>query len=613
MRLGDYLVEAGLITETELRSALERQQKQNVRLGLILSTIGIVGRYQLYKALSRVWGLPFVDLVQEPPSPDLVRMFPPRFMIQAGFVPIAKTADEATIAITERPIEELRDSIRRTLGVRDLQCVVTTPWDIHHSVNRIFEHELVDEAIHSLARERPSQSAQTVLTQAQFIALILGIAGTAAGLFVYPRMTLVVINLALSIVFLSGILFKFGASIASFEALRLKEADKSETDELTDDELPVYTILVPVYRESNVIGLLMKNLAGLDYPPEKLEILVLLEQDDSETIEAAKKAKPPSNVQLITVPNRIPKTKPKACNYGLAFAQGEFLVIYDAEDRPQADQLRKAVAAFRKGPLDLVCVQAALNYFNVRENFLTRMFTLEYSYWFDYLQPGLERLDLPIPLGGTSNHFRTDFLRNLGAWDPFNVTEDADLGMRASACGFRVGTIDSTTYEEANNRYGNWLRQRSRWIKGYMQTTLVNLRSPVQLVRQIGWWKTAGFLLLVGGNPLGALAAPILWTIYVVWLLTYTHAFEPIFPTSALYLGLFNLLAGNALIIYLSMLSVFRRKHYDLIGWALLSPLYWLFQSVAAYKALYQLFTRPFFWEKTIHGLSNQAHNEAAT
>ena len=195
---------------------------------------------------------------------------------------------------------------------------------------------------------------------------------------------------------------------------------------------------------------MLHNLSQLDYPKSKLDILILLEEDDAETIAAAKAAQPPGNVRFVIVPDQIPKTKPKALNVGLYFARGDYLVIYDAEDQPDPDQLKKAVIAFRDGPKNLACVQSALNYYNAHENALTRMFTLEYSYWFDYLLPGLHRLGLPIPLGGTSNHFRTEVLRSLGAWDPFNVTEDADLGVRASVRGYSVGIINSTTYEEAS-------------------------------------------------------------------------------------------------------------------------------------------------------------------
>jgi cellulose synthase/poly-beta-1,6-N-acetylglucosamine synthase-like glycosyltransferase len=262
------------------------------------------------------------------------------------------------------------------------------------------------------------------------------------------------------------------------------------------------------------------------------------------------------------------------------------------------------VLAFRHGPARLACVQAALNYYNWNENFLTRMFTLEYSFWFDYLLPGLDRLRMPIPLGGTSNHFRTSVLRELGGWDPFNVTEDADLGIRAAMHGYRVGIINSTTFEEANKHLGNWLRQRSRWIKGYMQTALVFSRDPVGLMRRAGLRQTAGFILLIAGTPLIFLIQPIAILLTVVWLVTRTHALTPLFPPWLLYLSLFNLLIGNALAIYVNMFAVFKRRLHVLVPFALLNPVYWMLHSIASFKALGQLFTRPYYWEKTTHGLT---------
>jgi cellulose synthase/poly-beta-1,6-N-acetylglucosamine synthase-like glycosyltransferase len=310
-------------------------------------------------------------------------------------------------------------------------------------------------------------------------------------------------------------------------------------------------------------------------------------------------------VTLLVVPDGQPRTKPRACNVGLFFAKGQFLVIYDAEDRPDPDQIKKAVVAFQKGDDNLVCVQAALNYFNATENFLTRMFTLEYSYWFDYMLHGLARLGFPIPLGGTSNHFRTDLLRDLGGWDPFNVTEDADLGIRAAARGYKVGVINSTTYEEANNRYRNWIRQRSRWIKGYMQTTLVYLRNPPRFIRQVGVKNALGFAMLVGGTPVTFLATLPMWLLFIAWL-AFSLPLDALYPPLLLKIGLFNLIAGNVLMVGVNMLGVFRRKNYGLGLFALANPFYWMLHSFAAYKALYQLFVCPFYWEKTDHGLSDQ-------
>src|SRR3981081_2095520 len=214
----------------------------------------------------------------------------------------------------------------------------------------------------------------------------------------------------------------------------------------------------------------MDTLAALDYPAEKLEVLVLLEADDEETIAAARAARPPATVRLIVVPDAEPRTKPKACNVGLFLARGDLLVIYDAEDRPEPDQLRKAVAAFEEAGEKTVCVQARLRYWNVRTNLLTRMFGLEYGYWFGAMLPGLDRLRLPIPLGGTSHHFPVDAPRRLGGWDPHNVTEDADLGLRAAVEGYRVGVIDSDTDEEACAHVRPWLRHRSARARGKTQT-----------------------------------------------------------------------------------------------------------------------------------------------
>ena len=604
--LGSYLVEAGLLSAKDLDRALEIQRKTREPLGRILVALGLLRRYDLYQALSSLWELPFVDLLKQPPDESLVRQFPLEAMIQERFVPLVQTEEGVEVATGLRPSGALEELVRRTLGPVHVSFRVTTEWDIDHTLRRIFREELLDGATYGLYFHSPEESAFTVFTRTQFFLMAAGLIGLVAGLYLSPYATLIVLNLLINLAFAASIWFKFFMSFAGAAAEAWEPVTAEEVAALKDDELPHYTILVPAYREDRVVELLLQNLARLDYPPEKIEILLLLEEDDGKTVETAKAARPPGNVYIVVVPNQIPKTKPKACNVGLFFARGDYLVIYDAEDRPEPDQLKKAIVAFRKGPPNLVCVQAALNYFNARDNFLSRMFTLEYSFWFDYMLPGLDRLGLPIPLGGTSNHFRTDILRELRGWDPFNVTEDADLGVRASARGYCVGVINSTTYEEANTRTGNWIRQRSRWIKGYMQTSLVNLRAPGRLVRRLGWRRALGFLLLVAGTPLTFLALLPMWGLYAVWLVTLTRAFDFLFPPVTLYVSLFNLLLGNGIAVYLSMLAVFKRKHYNLILWSLLNPFYWVLHSLAAWKALGQLFTHPFFWEKTVHGLSKE-------
>jgi len=296
----------------------------------------------------------------------------------------------------------------------------------------------------------------------------------------------------------------------------------------------------------------------------------------------------------------------------LYFSRGELLTIYDAEDVPDSDQLKKVVVLFRKLPEEFVVLQGALNYFNKNENLLTRMFTLEYSYWFDYMLPGLETLDVPIPLGGTSNHFKLNKLMELGAWDPFNVTEDADLGVRVYDKQYKIGVVNSTTLEEANNEPFNWIRQRSRWIKGYMQTYLVHMRNPVSLIRRIGWQGFFGFNFFIGGTSFTFLLYPVLLVFFLFYIIFNFNFVRQLFPDWVLYIATFNFIAGNVLMVYINMLAVFKRRFYELILFAILNPVYWLMHSIAAYKGLWQLIYKPFYWEKTNHGLTKVSSSATA-
>jgi cellulose synthase/poly-beta-1,6-N-acetylglucosamine synthase-like glycosyltransferase len=313
----------------------------------------------------------------------------------------------------------------------------------------------------------------------------------------------------------------------------------------------------------------------------------------------------PSTFEVVVVPDGQPKTKPKACNYGLRVARGEYVVIFDAEDVPDRDQLKKAALAFEELPRKVACLQAPLNFYNPRQNVLTRLFTAEYSLWFDLVLEGLQRLDGPIPLGGTSNHFRTEVLRGLGGWDPFNVTEDADLGIRLYKQGFRTGMLDSTTYEEANASLRNWVRQRSRWIKGYLQTLLVHTRGGWDL-RRTRDPNFLTFLLIVGGKALVNFINPLMWALTLSYFLfrdAVGKGIESLYPAPVFYTAVVTLVFGNFLFVYTFLLGSARRGNHDLIKYGLLAPFYWLMMSLAAVKALAQLIGKPHYWEKTVHGL----------
>jgi cellulose synthase/poly-beta-1,6-N-acetylglucosamine synthase-like glycosyltransferase len=614
-RLGELLVRRSLITQAQLEVALARHRQVGEPLGQVLLASNVISRRVLYEALGDLWGVPVaeVDDVDE----AFAHSFDPHRLAQEGWVPVRIERDgfglnRVVVAVAGRPSPAIAETVRAATGIDEVEQIVTTDWDVRRALGTTWRDALVAEAVSGLAVRHPYESASRVFYPRQAWALLgaAALLGIAAILAPGPTLTAVLAVMTLSFTIFVG--FKLLISAVGMSVSRSLTVTDDEVAALVDSELPHYAILVPAYREANVIGTLMRNLGQLDYPRERLEILLLLEEDDPETLAAAKAAAPPDLVRFLVIPNSVPKTKPKACNIGLAFAGGEYIVIYDAEDRPEPDQLKRAVVAFRKGGPNLACVQAALNYYNADENLLTRMFTLEYSSWFDDMLPGLDGHELPVPLGGTSNHFRIDMLREIGGWDPYNVTEDADLGIRAAVRGRKVAVIDSTTFEEANMRIGNWIRQRSRWIKGYMQTTLVHSRHPVRLARAIGLKQLLAFALLIAGTPLTFLIAPILWA-FTLTSLVWPSVLGALFPQWLLVISLVNLVVANAMMVYLSLIAVSRRHMYWLTPFALLTPVYWILHSVAAYKALWQLVWKPFYWEKTAHGLTNRHAPAAVT
>ena len=371
-----------------------------------------------------------------------------------------------------------------------------------------------------------------------------------------------------------------------------------------DDRLPIYTIICALYREADVVGDLVAAIRALDYPQEKLDVKIVVEEDDAETGDALARLDLGAAFEIIAAPPIGPRTKPKALNVALPFARGAFSVVYDAEDLPEPDQLRRALDTFIAGDERLACVQASLTIDNTVDNWLARMFTADYAGQFDVFLPGLAALRLPLPLGGSSNHFRTEVLRNVGGWDPFNVTEDADLGIRLCRLGYRSAASSSATYEEAPARFVPWLKQRTRWYKGWMQTWLVHMRQPGRLLRELGPLGVLTFQLLMAGNVVSALVHPL----FLAWLgyeilgtpqLSFAEAADYAVP-----IFIIALICGYAATIVPDAVGL-RRRGLLAHAWVLvLTPVYWLLLSLAAWRALFQLLYDPQRWEKTEHGVA---------
>ena len=496
-----------------------------------------------------------------------------------------------------------------------------------------------DDPAGRLINKRPDLSAASPMWTWQKWTISLLFGALAGGAVFTPQITAIVVTLALAVPFFSVYLLRGLAIAALMKRDRKTSAhfDPMESDQRSsflvwshflrrtgfhfvgkcssahtgnepgsrfrpDSELPTYAVLVPLYDEAEIVPSIVAALGSLDYPNDKLAIRFVLEAADGTTRQAFEHFALPPHMSVFVAPPGKPRTKPRALNLALDVTPGAFVVVYDAEDQPEADQLKRAVAAFDAAPDGTACMQARLNTFNPNESWLSRQFTIEYSALFDVLLPALERFRLPVPLGGTSNHFRREALEDVLAWDPFNVTEDADLGIRLARFGKRVGTFESTTWEEAPPNWKIWLGQRTRWLKGWMQTYLVHMRAPTRLKREIGWWPFWGVQMLMGAMIASALVHPWLYMLLGFDALAGNLFANPQGLEKAFWLlAVANLLLGYLSVVAVGAVAVWRRGRRWLLPHLILVPVYWLAISIAAYKALVELFVAPYHWEKTKH------------
>ena len=469
------------------------------------------------------------------------------------------------------------------------------------AARHLFGAPMIAEAAGGLARRRPWLSAKRRLTPWQM--------GMALCLLAVVVIMWVVLPVALAWMIASTIGGLFFLSVIALRVLSLLPRPRREAPlpaALAEHDLPIYSVLVPLFRETSVLGQLLDALTKLDYPQDKLDIKLILEESDIIMQRALAAIRLPPQFDVITVPSGKPQTKPRALNYALPFCRGDLLTIYDAEDIPDAGQLRAAAAAFAVAPRELACLQAELNFYNPDENWLARQFTIEYATLFGMVLPALAHHRLPLLLGGTSNHFRIKVLREVGGWDPHNVTEDADLGLRLARLGYDTATLDSHTGEEANVRLLNWMKQRGRWLKGFLATWLVHMREPRQLWRDLG---PAGFWL-VQAATLGVFASALLHPVCLAGTVALAVLTPPLGPDASLLqiglagLNLLILVAGYGTTMAAGAIALRRRGLRNWIVPLMTMPIYWLLMSAAAWYALWQFMTAPFHWNKTEHGLS---------
>jgi cellulose synthase/poly-beta-1,6-N-acetylglucosamine synthase-like glycosyltransferase len=550
-----------------------------------------------YGAIARMMRLPFTEAIDpssivDLPSLDTQLLHPLMLRIghrhqppQTAIVPEACRLADIAAVLSTLPL----------LG-RDL--VITTPGAIREAVWRTGADRRVRAATNRLFEEQPQYSARVVLAGQQGFVAGLWVATFLSALLVRPVILMLSLHIALSLAYFLSLSLRMAAMV------RRVAHSPAWTVAANPGPLPRYTVMVALYREADMAGQLIASLRRLDWPVSLLDIKLVCEVDDHATIAALKAEHPGPQFEIIEVPAHGPRTKPKALTYALSAARGELLAVYDAEDRPHPQQMREAHARFSASPPMLACLQAPLIISNAEASWLSALFSLEYSALFRGLLPMLGRTGLPLPLGGTSNHFRTDALRKAGGWDPFNVTEDADLGLRLYRLGYRADVLHRQTLEEAPVEPTVWLAQRCRWYKGWCQTWLVLMRDPVRLAGEMGFGPFLIFQLMVGGMLVSSLLHPLIIVFLGLGAISMLQA--PAAAIPPLTLALFVIDFVNILGSYLIFLGLGIGSMIDhekrLIGrrWAMV-PFYWMLTSYAAWRAVLELRTKPFFWSKTPH------------
>lgn len=555
----------------------------------------------LAEAEAETLGAGQIDPCDEPPDPTLLARLGPDQALRLALLPWRQVGGR-TIILAARPESFARALPHLTDLFGPVRMAVATSGQIEEAIVAAAARDLVAQAE---AMPAARHSARGWPGTKGLAAAAIG-GATLLGLGLVAPRFLLFLAIAWA---LATLTLNMGLKIAAAIAALSRPSAPKRPDPLPR-RLPVVSLLVPLYKEREIAGHLLRRLSVLDYPRPLLDVILLLEADDIQTREALAAANLPRWMRSVTVPGGTLKTKPRALNYGLNFARGRIIGIFDAEDAPAPDQIQRIVARFAARGPEVACLQGVLDYYNSRANWLARCFTLEYAAWFRVVLPGMARLGLTVPLGGTTVFFRRNVLEEVGGWDAHNVTEDADLGIRLARFGYRTELVDTVTEEEANCRAWPWVRQRSRWLKGYAVTYGVHMRDPLRLLRDLGPWRFAGVQILFFGTLSQAALAPALWSFWLI-LFGLPHPLTSVLPTAA-FVSLSTLFVMSEITnLVVAVAAVRRAGNGWLAPWAITLQAYFPLATLAAYKGFLEMLWLPYFWDKTAHGHSIPAPEDA--
>lgn len=590
--LGHSLMQEGVVSAQEMIVALRQFERKRTSISEAVLSSHATRDTKISAATAKHWDVKNVEDLLENIDMRLVDMLGVKTCLRDGILPWRSCGEETVIVVADvQTFLSQRAGLTGLFG--PLRMAVAPYRDIEAALLRLRGAQLAEDAETSVAVDlscrtfSPKQVRQSLAGLLVLLSLAIAFDATA---------TLTILTL----IALTAMLAFTGLKLASGVTVLMRPRPTVASNVQVFSQ-PVVSVMVAMYKESDIAPRLVRRLSRLDYPRDLLDIILVVEAEDEQTRTALRHSCLPTWMRVVVVPKGAVKTKPRALNYALDQCRGSIIGVYDAEDAPDPSQIRKVVQRFHESTEKVACLQGVLDFYNPETNWLSRCFTIEYATWFRIFLPGIERLGFAVPLGGTTLFFRREALEKLGKWDAYNVTEDADLGMRLARCGYRTELIDTVTEEEANCRTWPWVKQRSRWIKGFMMTWATHMRAPVKLWRELGPKQFLGFQILLLGSILQQLMAPLLWSF---WVLPFGlhHPVASFIPHWAFLAMMGSFFTAEAIALVIGVAALRKTKHRLSWWWVPTLIMYHPLATISAYKGLYELLTKPFYWDKTSHG-----------